>query len=209
MVQGRQAPSQRARRPISHLLLYKDHGWQGWGHWLGTGNQANQAKKAHFLPFGEALAVARSLGLASSFEWRGWCKESMRPPNVPSMPDRVYRDGGWQGWGHWLGTGNAAGGTKKSFLPFDQALRVARSLRLVSSTEWQAWCRSGARPANMPARPDEVYVHDGWMGWTHWLCHANLDTAAAPAAARPGSKHAAASHVGTASGKSGGKRQRR
>ena len=37
-----------------------------------------------FLPFNEAVAVARSLGLASVFEWRVWCKEGMRPPNVPS-----------------------------------------------------------------------------------------------------------------------------
>ena len=98
---------------------------------------------------------------------------------------------------------------KKSFLPFDQALRVARSLRLVSSTEWKLWCRSGSRPANVPAAPEKAYVHDGWMGWTHWLYHANLDSATAPAAARPGSKRAAASHAGTASSKSGRKRQRR
>jgi len=29
----------------------------------------------------------------------------MRPAGVPSAPDRVYKDGGWQGWGHWIGTG--------------------------------------------------------------------------------------------------------
>ena len=52
-----------------------------------------------FLPFEEALAVARSLGLASVFEWREWCKEGMRPPNVPSTPNRTYKDGGWQGTG--------------------------------------------------------------------------------------------------------------
>jgi len=58
--QGREAPSQRAH------TAYKDHGWQGWGHWLGTGNQANQTKE--FLPFADALAVAQSLGLASTSE---------------------------------------------------------------------------------------------------------------------------------------------
>ena len=131
----------------------------------------------------------------------------MRPPNMPSTPQSTYKDAGWQGWGHWLGTGTKQH-QKKSFLPFDEALLVARSLRLLSQAEWRAWCRSGSRPANVPAAPDKAYVHNGWMGWTHWLCHANLDTATAPAAARPGSKRAAASHAGTASGKSGSKRQR-
>ena len=186
--------------------VYKDAGWQGWGHWLGTGNTKSGTEQ--FLPFDEALAVARSLNLASVTEWKVWCKEGMRPPNVPSLPSQVYKDGGWQGWGHWLGTGNIAGGDKQ-FLPFDQALLVARCLRLVSSTEWQAWCRSGSRPANVPARPDEVYVHDGWMGWTHWLHHAILGPAAAPAATRPGTKRAAAERADASSGESSGKRRRR
>jgi len=107
---------------------------------------------------------------------------------------------GWQGWGHWLGAGNEAGGAKKSFLPFDKALRVARSLRLVSEQEWRAWCRTGVRPANVPAAPDQVYVNDGWWGWEHWLHHANVEAATADtlrAVARPASKRAAASWVGT------------
>ena len=112
--------------------------------------------------------MARSLNLASLVEWKEWCKEGMRPPNVPSTPARTYKDGGWQGWGHWLGTGNRTG-TSKEFLPFEEALRVARCLRLNSEKEWRLWCKSGARPANVPANPQRVYVHDGWMGWGHWL----------------------------------------
>ena len=59
-----------------------------------------------FLPFSEALPLARSLGLANRAEWLAWCKEGMRPPNVPSNPQAVYKHDGWQGWGQWLGTGN-------------------------------------------------------------------------------------------------------
>ena len=59
-----------------------------------------------FLPHAEALAVAQSLQLASRTEWVAWCKNGMRPPNVPSNPNRTYKHDGWQGWGHWLGTGN-------------------------------------------------------------------------------------------------------
>ena len=197
--------------PSDPAQIYKDHGWQGWGHWLGTGNQSTHANKAQFLPFDEALAVARSLGrarMSGQVEWVAWCRNGMRPPNMPSTPQSTYKDVGWQGWGHWLGTGNQKH-QKKSFLPFDEVLRVARSLRLVSQKEWELWCRSGARPANVPARPDQAYVHDGWMGWTHWLYHANLAPAVAPAATRPGTKRAAAEGAGASSGKSRGKRRRR
>ena len=160
-----------ANVPSAPDAVYRHGGWLGWGHWLGTGNQLMK----NFMPFNEALAVARAADLASAAEWRTWCKEGRRPPNVPSSPHHTYKDGGWQGWGHWLGTGNQANDTKE-FLPFDEALRVARSLRLVSKTEWEAWRRSGARPANVPANPGMVYVHDGWLGWGHWLGTGNQHT---------------------------------
>jgi len=167
------------------------------------------AAQKEFLPFAEALAVARSLGLANRFAWKEWCKEGMRPHGVPSDAPKIHKDGGWQGWGRWLGTGNQ-NDQKQSFLPFDEALRVARSLRLAGHKEWKLWCRSGARPANVPANPAKTYVHDGWIWWEHWLCHhANLDAAAAPAAARPGAKRAAPGGAGAASGRGGGKRRRR
>ena len=192
-----------ANMPSNPNRIYKDTGWQGWGHWLNSSNLQTKL----FLPFAEALAVARSLGLASAIEWRVWSKDGGRPANVPSAPNRIYKDAGWRGWGHWLGTGNTKG-NKKNFLPFDEALRAARQLRLVGEKEWKLWCRTGARPANMPAAPDKAYVHDGWVGWVHWLCHANLEPAPAPADAPAAQKRAAPSRTATP-GESKGKRRRR
>ena len=70
------------------------------------GNGVCGAKE--FLPFTEALFMARSLGLASKKEWWAWCKQGTRPPNVPGNPRATYKNSGWQGWGHWLGTGIGA-----------------------------------------------------------------------------------------------------
>ncbi len=33
---------------------------------------------------------------------------------------------------------------------------------------WLAYCASGMKPANIPARPDLVYK-DQWRGWVDWL----------------------------------------
>ena len=46
-----------------------------------------------FLPFAEALAVAQSLRLASSYEWKALCKSGMRPSNLPAAPDKVKAAG--------------------------------------------------------------------------------------------------------------------
>jgi len=189
--------------PANPNKTYNDAGWQGWVHWLGS----SDLKPPPFLPFDEALAAARSLSLANQKEWKVWCRKGMRPAHLPSNPHHTYKDAGWQGWVHWLGSGNTRNTNK--FLEFDEALLVARSLRLVSQAAWKAWCWSGARPANMPSHPEKVYAHDGWMGYTHWLCHANLDPATSPVSARPPRKRAAITGTAGTSGKSRGKRRRR
>ena len=167
--EGRRPPN----IPSDPHRAYGDCGWQGWGHWLGTGNIPCGAEK--ILPFDEALAVARSLGLASAKEWTRWSKEGLCPANMSSHPCRAYKNSGWQGWGHWLGTGTQPTNAK-SFLPFDQALVVARNLGLTSTSEWKAWKQKGLRPANMPAEPHVVYKDHGWEGWVHWLGGHNFKT---------------------------------
>jgi len=138
--------------------VYKDGGWQGWGHWLGTGN----------LPFKEALVFARSLKMHSRQAWQSWSAKGLRPVNVPACPCQVYKNSGWQGWGHWLGTGTAKRGPEQ-FLPFTEALAMARSLKLPGQKQWKLWSKSGARPAGMPSAPDRTYRLDGWEGFGHWL----------------------------------------
>ena len=151
---------------------YRHEGWQGYGHWLGTGKLARG--KLAFLPFKRALLYARSLKLKGLKEWRDWAKTGIRHANMPSRPDLVYKQDGWQGYGHWLGTGNVHGGNGQTFLPFKKALLYARTLKLRSHTEWKDWAKTGARPANMPSHPDRTYKHDGWQGYGHWLGTGNV-----------------------------------
>ena len=157
-----------ASLPTDPDRVYTHRGLRGWAHWLNLKPAPRTATR--FPPFDEALAVAQSLGLASAVEWQRWCKEGMCPRNVPSRPGRTYKGGGWQGWGHWLGTGNQPGRQQAThFLPFAEALVVVRSLGRPSRDEWRAWSKSGARPANVPANPHQIYVDHGWQGMRHWL----------------------------------------
>ena len=148
--------------PSNPHTAYKADGWQGCGHWLGTG----KVNKHLFLPFKSALAFARALGLKSTKEWENWRKSAARPSNIPLSPQNVYRDDGWEGYGHWLGTGNAH---TKEFMPFHDALDFARSLNLTHQKEWETWRKSGDRPANIPSNPDRAYTQEGWQGYSHWL----------------------------------------
>ena len=152
--------------------VYKHEGWQGWGHWLGTGAVAHNDRQ--FLPFTEALLHARSLKLKTQREWMEWCKSDARLPNMSSNPHAFYKQDGWQGYGHWLGTGNVGVKKDHEFLPFKKALLCARSLKLTGAKEWEAWCKSGVRQDTMPSHPNATYKHDGWQGYGHWLGTGNV-----------------------------------
>ena len=160
-----------AAMPSDPGKYYKHDGWQGFGHWLGTGNVAPQSQ--HFLPFKKALLHARSLKLKSTRDWQAWCKNLDRPANIPAGPHTVYKYEGWQGYGHWLGTGKVAN-KDQQFLTFKDALLYVRSLRLKTQHEWAQWCKSGARPVEIPSMPNRVYRHDGWQGIVHWLGTGNV-----------------------------------
>ena len=99
-----------------------------------AGGKQAARKTVKFLPFAEALSYVRCLRLKNQNEWKVWCKSGVRLGKMPSSPHRTYKHEGWQGYGHWLGTGNIQNG-KQQYLPFAVALPYARSLRLKNQKE--------------------------------------------------------------------------
>ena len=133
---------------------------------VGTGSVQSQQKD--FRPFEEAVAFARSLKLRGMEDWKNFSKSGKRPQDIPSCPNKTYKETGWKGFGDWLGTG-AISSRHKKFLPFDEAVKYAQSLNLKTPSEWQAWCKSGNRPSNIPAAPAVFYKSTGWQGMENWL----------------------------------------
>ena len=43
------------------------------------------------------------------------------------------------------------------FLPFKKAQKFVHSLKLKSTSEWQIYCKSGAKPSTIPSYPERVY----------------------------------------------------
>ena len=113
-----------------------------------------------YLPFDEARALARSLQLKNTDEWKVYCRT--RPTNMPSNPNVVYADR-WVSLGDWLGTRRT-----RKVQPFDEARAFVRTLGLQTVKEWQTYSVS-ARPLGIPAAPDVAYANKGWVSWADWL----------------------------------------
>ena len=117
-----------------------------------------------FLPFEEAREFARSLKLKSSKEWFALCKSNDLPNNIPKRPEKTYVDNGWNGYSDWLGTGHGKYLLEgKGRLSFEEAREYVRKLNIPGLNGWIAYCKSGKRPANIPASPHTAYK--GWQGY--------------------------------------------
>ena len=97
----------RRAKPKHDAAQARGRGGQGGG---GGGGGAPrdargvEAAPQFYLPFAEAVNMVRPLKLAGMGAWWEFCKSSARPGNLPSMPNLTYKDAGWRGWDHWLGT---------------------------------------------------------------------------------------------------------
>jgi hypothetical protein len=167
----RRLPNRRAKPsdvPSSPDHVYRNNGWIGWSDWLGNEFTATFARA--YRPFRRARSWARKLGLSGQREWADYCVGRLRngpvkPNDIPSSPDHVYRRNGWTGWSDWLGT---------EFITLRQARQWVRSLGLSGHKQWADYCagrliNKPPKPAFIPSSPDYVYRKCGWISWGDWL----------------------------------------
>jgi superfamily II DNA or RNA helicase len=148
--------------PAGPQTIYADAGWAGMSDWLGTGRLAPGKSRS----FRQARTFARSLGLKSSTAWFDYCRSGEKPTDIPYNPQFTYAEAGWAGYGDWLGTGRVAPGKFKSF---KLARNYVHRLGLKSRIQWNEYCASGKKPADIPAAPQAVYAETGWAGYGDWL----------------------------------------
>jgi Hypothetical methyltransferase/Helicase conserved C-terminal domain/Type III restriction enzyme, res subunit/Integrase repeat unit len=136
----------------------------GWGNWLGTGYISNRHRKRR--PFTEARAFVHTLGLRNQKEWVEYCTSGNKPEDIPTNPHRAYKSE-FKGMGDWLGTGNVHS-RDLVFRPYAEARAFVHTLGLKNHKEWQAYCKSGKKPSDIPSAPDQEYDTD-FKGYGDWL----------------------------------------
>ncbi len=87
--------------PSNPNLIYKDTGWIGYGDWLGTGKVSSHNRT--YRPFEEARDFVHQFYFKNQKDWLNWSKSGEKPDDIPSNPNIVYKDKGWNGLEDWLG----------------------------------------------------------------------------------------------------------
>ena len=57
---------------------------------------------------------------------------------------------------------------KRDYLPFHEARKLARDLKLTTRAQYRLWWRETS-PDNLPADCASAYAHDGWLSWGDFL----------------------------------------
>ena len=162
--------------PSNPDKTYINSGWLGYSDWLGVNNRSSNL--IPWRSFEEALEFARSLKLKSSTDWHKYCAGGFpelpnRPLDIPSNPDKAYKDSGWKNIGHWLGTGNVSN-AEKQFMPFEEARKFVHELNLKSTNDWRNYLKGEKNnlpkpPKGLARVPHVVYSKSGWKSWGDWL----------------------------------------
>ncbi len=152
--------------PANPADSYQGEGWQGWAHFLGTTNK--KTGEVIFRDFNAACEWARSRGLQSAREWNALKKSGRLPSDIPANPWHVYRGKGWTSIGDWLGKGERHSKNRK-WRRFGDARDYVRALGLRTWTQWNALCKSGDLPVDIPTDPARVYKALGWESRGDWL----------------------------------------
>jgi len=162
--------------PTCPEQTYKNHGWNGVGDWLGTGNLAPSQKS--FLPFLEARHFARSLKLNSQKEWLSFCKDGIPekgnlPRDIPTCPEQVYKNKGWVNLADWLGSSRVRIKGRK-YISYKKSRAFVHTLGLKTQKDWQSYCAGKFKdmptlPSLIPKKPERVYKGKGWKDLADWL----------------------------------------
>lgn len=150
----------------SNLDGYYKKEWKGWGDFLGTGTIAS--RDLTFRSFSLARKFVHSIKLQNHKEWEAYLKSGKKPSDIPSHPQRTYKNKGWISWGDFLGTGKIAS-QKIQFRTYDQAKKFVHSLKLKNEYEWRKFIKSGNKPNDIPSSPAQNYKYLGWTSMGEWL----------------------------------------
>ena len=106
--------------------------------------------------------------LKNEKEWIKFTRSKDFPIDIPTKPDRKYKNKGWKGIGDWLGTGRVSN-KYANYLGYDEANSFVLKQNFKSINDWNKFKRSDNFPKNIPKNPKKIYEGKGWIGYEKFL----------------------------------------
>jgi len=152
--------------PANPQAYYLNSGWSSWPDWLGS-DKRNE-KKREYKSFLDAKNFVQALKFEDLKAYRKWAKSEHRPVDIPSSPDKIYKDRGWKNWSDYLGS-DPKKARSREYRSFNEAREFVRQLKFKRKDDYAEWSKSTNRPLDIPSRPGIYYKDKGWISWGDWL----------------------------------------
>ena len=127
-------------------------------------------RKKQYRSFESARKFAQKLGLKNREQWQAYCKSGNNPDDIPASAGSIYKKD-FKDWPDFLGYNRIAKYTESNTRPFEDARKFVRSLKLKGTSAWQAYCKSGNKPNDIPGNPGRAYPKEFRKNgkWGDWL----------------------------------------
>ena len=110
-----------------------------------------------WLEWKECRKFIRSLKFKNPDEFREWAVTPERPYNIPSTPNREYRED-WEGWTDFLGTK----------LTYEESKKAIKHLNIKNCSEY--FSRVSELPRGVPRQAARTFKYRGsWVSWKDYL----------------------------------------
>jgi len=140
--------------------------WIGYWDWLGI---KKPITKEDYLPFDKARKIIHGFKIKGHDDWSSFLKSGKKPNNIPSVPERIYKNDGWKGWGDWVGTGRIANKNKR-FWTYEKSKTYIQKLHLNQRKDFTDLVKEGKIPKDIPNTPDHIYKKTReWVSWGDFL----------------------------------------
>jgi hypothetical protein len=124
--------------------------------------------KKVFRDFNKAKKFVKSLKLNTQDEWQNFCTYGNKPDDIPYSPKMVYPTK-WVSWSDWLGSEKSYRTRKYEFLPYEEALKIVRSMNFDNIKKFKQACKTKSKLKNVPTTPAGFYKDSGWISWSEWF----------------------------------------
>lgn len=147
--------------PKKPYNIYKE--WKSWEDFLGY--KSNKRIGIKYLDYDSAKKwILENWGRISCKEYREKSKNNDIPIFLPKKPEKTYENFKWSDYLEY----NYRKKPKDFYLPFEEARKIARSLKLKNNKEWRKWCKNKSIEfIHVPSSPEQVYKE--WVSLYDWL----------------------------------------
>jgi hypothetical protein len=117
--------------------------------------------KKVFLTYEEAKKYVRELKIVNSVGWVKYLKNGKKPNNIPTSPNKYYKNKGWVTWKDFLGN--------NKYLSYEELKTHIRNIGVIKNSKgWKKYWEENERPKNIHLSPN-IYYKKEWKGWKDLL----------------------------------------